>query len=80
MTEINDDEVSKKLDVIGFVDRDRTIKTDVTDEKEVIFSENRLPIVVYHRHKLSPSGASCSRRESKRRDIKCQGREISSKI
>ena len=55
------DEVSVKMEDISFVDRDRTIKTDVTDEKEVIFPANSLPIVVDHRRELSPSGTSCSR-------------------
>ena len=54
------DEVSEKVEVTSFVDGDITIKTDVTDEIEVMFPANSLPIVV-DRHELSPSGTSCSR-------------------
>ena len=59
--EIDVDEVNEKVDGISFVERDVTIKTDVTDKSEVIFLETRLPIVADHQHDLPPSGTSCSR-------------------
>jgi hypothetical protein len=43
------DEVSEKVGVITLVDRD-IIKTDVTDEKDVIFPANSLLIIVDHRY------------------------------
>lgn len=55
------DELSEKVEVTSFVDRDIIIKNDVTDEIEVIFPANSLPIVVDHRHEVSPSGTSRSR-------------------
>jgi hypothetical protein len=59
--EINDDEVNEKLEGISFVNRELSIKTNVTDKTEVIFQETSLPIVADRQRKLSPPGTSCPR-------------------
>ena len=78
--ESNIDEGSETMDDISFVDRDPTIKTDIMDKtEEVVFPAINLRFVALQRD-LPPSRTSCSRWESKRRDIKGQCREIVSDI